>query len=453
MINLIKKTNLNLSILETDFDVFSDIANTFSSEVLKKDCLIDLDDFIIPEYFRNKITIALQTNKMLIGYITFEFKNSNNITTANINKLYVLDNFKNKNMENLLIEGVCFVANEVGSRTVQTTVDEHDKFYLDLYRNLGFYELGMNEDGNILSTNVSTFVNNRKLNDLFRDIEQDSIDYKNLKLDKKITKGRSSNIYLTKDNQILKMFTSNSFTFIKDREETLKVIKNSDIDEIVKPKNLVYYDGVFIGYIMDYIPDGESVSNLSKTLSFEEKIKTIKTIEDVMKKLHQKNIYVNDLNPDNIFITKDGKVKLIDCDSFIVKEQVISGDIDEKFKDPYNKIVSKNTDIYAFAITCLEILTDVKIKNDATFQEVEKIYIKNKNKLPVSFKNYFSYIFNGKERAYLSDSYQNYMDKMYNEESIESIVGEASGKVSAIVLSFLAIIIAVIGLIIFKYGR
>ena len=55
-----------------------------------------------------------------------------------------------------------------------------------------------------------TFVNNRKLNDLFRDIEPDSIDYKNLKLDKKITKGRSSNIYLTKDNQILKMFTSNS---------------------------------------------------------------------------------------------------------------------------------------------------------------------------------------------------------------------------------------------------
>lgn len=453
MINLIKKNNINLSILETDFDVFSDIANTFSSDVLKKDCLIDLDDFIIPEYFRNRITIVLQTNKMLIGYITFEFKNNNNVTSAYINKLYVLDSFKNKNMENLLIEGVCFVANEVGSRMVQVTVDEHDDFYLEMYRNLGFYELGMNEEGNLLSTNVSTFVNNRKLNDLFRDIPEDSIDYKNLKLDKKITKGRSSNIYLTKDNKILKMFTSNSFTFIKDREETLKIIKNSDIDEIVKPKNLVYYDGVFIGYIMDYIPDGEAVSSLSKTLGFEEKIKIIKVIEDVMKKLHSKKIYINDLNPDNIFITKDGKVKLIDCDSFIVKEQVISGDIDEKFKDPYNKIVSKNTDIYAFAITCLEILTDVKIKNDATFQEVEKIYLKNKNKLPVSFKNYFGYIFNGKERSYLSDSYQNYMDKMYNEDSIESVVSEASGKVSAIVLSLLAIIIAVIGLIVFKYGR
>ena len=45
------------------------------------------------------------------------------------------------------------------------------------------------------------------------------------------------------------------------------------------------------------------------------------------------------------------------------------------------------------------------------------------------------------------------MDKMYNEDSIESVVGEASGKVSAIILSLIAIVIAVIGLIIFKYGR
>ena len=71
MINLVKKENLNLSILETDFDVFSDIVNTFSSEVLKKECLLDLDDYIIPEYFKNKITLVVQSNGMLIGYATF----------------------------------------------------------------------------------------------------------------------------------------------------------------------------------------------------------------------------------------------------------------------------------------------------------------------------------------------------------------------------------------------
>ena len=106
MINLVKKENLNFGILETDFDIFADIVNTFSSETLKKDCLLDLDDYVIPEYFRNKITLAIQTNKMLIGYATFEFMNNNNISQVNINKLYVLDEFKNKNMEALLIEGI-----------------------------------------------------------------------------------------------------------------------------------------------------------------------------------------------------------------------------------------------------------------------------------------------------------------------------------------------------------
>ena len=126
MINLIKKQNINLSILETDFDVFADIVNTFSSDTIKKDCLLDLDDYIIPEYFRNKITLVIQTNEMLVGYVTFEFKNVNNISQVEISKLYILDDFKGKNMDVLLIEGVIYISGEVGSRNVIVTVDEHD---------------------------------------------------------------------------------------------------------------------------------------------------------------------------------------------------------------------------------------------------------------------------------------------------------------------------------------
>ena len=137
MINLIKRENLNLGILETDFDIFADIVNTFSSETVKKDCLIDLDEYIIPEYFKNKITLALQTNKMLIGYVTFEFKNVNNISQVEINKLYVLDQFKNKNMEAFLIEGVVYVAGEVGSRNVLVSVDEHDAEMFKIYKQIG----------------------------------------------------------------------------------------------------------------------------------------------------------------------------------------------------------------------------------------------------------------------------------------------------------------------------
>ena len=449
MINLVKKENLNLGILETDFDVFADIVNTFSSEESKKECLLDLDDYIIPEYFRNKITLVIQTNGMLIGYATFEFKNNNNISQVEISKLYVLDNFKNKNMETLLVEGVIYIASEVGSRNVLVTVDEHASFLLNIYQSLGFYEVGINEDGNLLSANVSSISRIRMLNDKFRDILPDSIDYKSLKLVKKIASGRSGNIYLTQDGRILKMFKSTSFTYTKDREETLKFIKKLDVDEIVKPKHLVYYDGIFVGYIMEYLPDGEALWDNSEKYSFEEKIDKIKEIEKVMKKLHEKHVFICDLNPDNIFFDKKGNVRLIDCDSFVIKNNVINNEVENKYKDPLNKIVSEKTDLYAFAITTLQLLIDKKIPNDANFNEIEKIYNKNKNKLPVSFKNYYDHIFKGKDRYYLTDSYEKYLNDMYNDTSLLD-ENKRSGKISVIILSFIMVVIAVIGYFVFK---
>jgi len=453
MINLVKKENINVGILETDFDVFADIVNTFSSENIKKDCLQDIDDYIVPEYFRNRITIVIQTNGMLIGYATFEFKNSGNSSQTEISKLYVLDGFKNKNMEALLVEAVIYVAGEVGSRNVIVTVDEHDSSILAMYKALGFYEVGINEDGSLLSISVITSVATRKLNDKFRDIAPDSVDYKSLKLVKKIASGRSGNIYLTQDGRILKMFTSTSFTYIKDREETLRYLKTLDMEEIVKPKHLVYYDGVFVGYIMEYLPEGEALWSRSEKYSFEEKIEKIKAIEEVMKKLHDKNIYICDLNPDNIFFDKNGNVKLIDCDSFVIKKNVVNNEVDLKYRDPIYKIVSAKTDLYAFAITSLQLLIDSKIDNNAGFNDIEKIYNKNKNKLPASFKNYFDNIFKTRERYYLSDSYEKYLTDMYSVDDNADGSSLKSGKISVIILSVIMLVIAVIGYLVFKFGR
>ena len=449
MINLIKKENLNIGILETDFDVYADIVNTFSSETIKQDCLLDLDDYVIPEYFRNKLTLVVQTNKMLRGYATFEFKNANNISQVDISKLYVLDEFKNKNMEAFLIEGVIYIAGEVGSRNVITTVDEHDSTMLEIYQTLGFYEVGINEDGNLLSVNVSSIVRQRRLNEKFRDIPNDAIDYKSLKLVKKITSGRSGNIYLTQDGRILKMFTSTSFTYVKDREETLKYVKTLDIEEIVKPKNLVYYDGIFVGYIMEYLPEGNSLWNINKNSSFEQKIDRVKQIEELLKKLHEKKIYVCDLNPDNIFFDKNDNIRLIDCDSFIVKDNVINNEIDKKYQDPLNRIVGENTDLFALGITTLELLIDERIENNSSFEDVEKIYNKNKNKMPISFKSYFDYIFKGKERYYLTDSYEKYLNEIYNNED-SSEGNNKKGNISIIILSIIMIAIAVLGYLAFK---
>ena len=449
MINLIKKENLNLVILETDFDVFADIVNTFSGETLKKECLVDLDDYIIPDYFKNKMTIVIQTNNMLIGYATFSFKNNNNVSQVEINDLYILNEFLNKGMETLLVESIIYVASEVGSRNVIASVDEHDEKKLELYKNIGFYEVGINEEGSLLSISVLAAVSSRKLNDKFRDIPSDYVDYKSLKLVRKITTGRDGNIYLTSDNRILKMFTSNSFTFIKDREETLKSLKKMDLPEVVKPKNLVYYDGIFVGYIMDYLPEGDSLNSKLNELSFEEKIDKIKEIEDVVRSLHKKNIYVCDLNLDNMFFDKNGKITLIDCDSFVVKNNVINTMVANKYKDPKNKIVSEKSDLYAFAVRTLEILFNLRIPDNSNIVDIEKIYNKNKNKLPISFKSYFDSTFKNGDRHYLSDSYEKYLDSIYNVTDKES--DDKSGKISVIILSFILVAIAIGGYLIFKY--
>ena len=329
MINLVKRENINIGILETDFDIFSDILNTFPDGNFKSDCMLDIDDCVLPKYFKNKMTIAIQTNDLLIGYIIVEFKKDNS-SEVEINKVFINDAYKGKGMEELLIDSVIYVAGEVGTRNVIVNVSPDDEL-IPKYKAANFFETKLSEKGTILSVNVMSVINARRLYEKFRDIPKDYVDYSDLKLIKKIASGRSGTIYLTDDKRILKMFTSTSFTYIKDREEALRHIKQIDVDEVVKPKNLVYYQGVFVGYIMDYLPEGDSLSNKLNTYSFEEKLEKLKKIEEVMKKLHKINIYICDLTMDNIFFDKDGNIKLIDCDAFVIKKNVLNNDIDKKY--------------------------------------------------------------------------------------------------------------------------
>lgn len=450
MINLVKKENINLGILETDFDIFTDIVNTFPNETLKQDCILDLDDYILPDYFKSKMTIVIQSNDMLVGYVIFEFKNVNSGSQVEIDNLYVREEFKNKLMDALLVEAVIYVSGEVGARNVIVKVDDKDRDLFNMYESIGFYEISMNEHSSTLIVNVSSYISTRKLNDKFRDIEDDAIDYKSLKLVNKIASGRSGNIYLTSDNRILKMFTSTSFTYIKDREETLRYIKKLDVAEVAKPKNLVYYDGIFIGYIMEYLPEGSDLLTKCKSYTFEEKLEKINKLEKVMKKLHKQKIYICDLNPNNMYLDNNGNIKLIDCDAFVTKRNILNNSVVKKYQDPIYKIVGKKTDMYAFAITCLEILTDEVIDDNASLQDIEKVYNKNKNKLPVSFKTYFEGIFKTKERFYLSDSYENYINDIYNVDNITNIE-DKKGNISVIILSIILLVITIVGYVVFKF--
>ena len=91
-----------------------------------------------------------------------------------------------------------------------------------------------------------------------------------------------------------------------------------------------------MGYIMECLPEGEALCKNTEKYSFEEKIEKIKKIEEVMKKLHRKKIYICDLNLDNIFSDKNGNIRLIDCDGFVVKKNVVNDEVSLKYKNSVN---------------------------------------------------------------------------------------------------------------------
>ena len=96
----------------------------------------------------------------------------------------------------------------------------------------------------------------------------------------------------------------------------------------------------------------------------------------------------------------------------------------------------------------------IYIDDDANINEIEKIYNKHKSKIPVSFKNYFESIFSGKERYYLTDSYEKYIDELYTDDnSTNQTVENKSGKISVIILSIIMLVIAIVGYLVFKKMR
>ncbi len=446
MINLIKNSNLNVGILQYDFDVYKKIAETFN-EPQKSEIITDINSYKTPSIFNNKLINVIETNRLLTGYVIYEFKSNNNDSYVSVEKLFVFDEYKNKGIEEILLESLIYVSSEVGTRNVVAKVNESE---INLYKEVGFYESGIESNLKIMRVNVTSCVNARRLIDKFRRLPSDYIDYKSIKILKKIAETKVSNIYLTDDGRILKMFVSNSFIDIKEKEEKLNYIKKINVDEILKPKNLVYYDGIFVGYIMDYLPDGKNLWDVKENYSFESKIDKIKELEKVIKNLHANNIYLCYLDLNNIFYDKNGNLKIIDCDSFSITNKGFDSNIPLKYKDPNEILVNEKSDLYAFAVVCLELLTNIRIPNDTKFEDVEKVYLKNKSKLPTSFKEYFERIFKGNERCYLSDSYEKYIDEIYNTVDTEEM---KSGKISVVILSIMMVLIAIIGYFVFRIIR
>ncbi|HOZ53783.1 MAG TPA: hypothetical protein PKY25_00385 [Bacilli bacterium] len=445
MITLINKNNIRLGILENDINLYKEILLIAPDSINKKTMFEEIEQGKVPEYYKNKVVVILLSSTSLIGYIVFEIKNS--VDTLVSNYINIVDinintEFDKNQMKILLHESVIYIGNEIGIKKIEVLCNKENEEEKNFYKTFGFHEYGNIENKNILSASVQSLAIQRKVLSKFRQIDPSALEYKDLVITKKISTGKSSDLYLTSNNEALKMFTSTSFTFLKDREETLKELLKLDVKEVIKPKQLVYFEGSFTGYTMEYLPVGESIVKLKDNkYSFEEKIEIIKKIEDAMKKLHSKNIYICDLNPDNIFVDDKSEIRFIDCDSFVIKEHVLNNKINIQYRDPQNEYVSKETDIYAFALTILQILTGINIDEKMTREELILGYEKSKPNLPISIKTYYDKILKENQRLYLSDAYEKYVEELYKPNEIEK---EKQGKAGIILLSVITIITGII---------
>lgn len=145
------------------------------------------------------------------------------------------------------------------------------------------------------------------------------------------------------DREALKLF----YQPTENKLNKLKVLSQLNIKDFVLPKKLVFdqYNN-FSGFTMPLI-------NLSSDKNLEVRIKNLNTLkekiyylkkqEELIKRAHENNLILIDLNPKNFIIDKNDNLIAIDTDNYIVNEY--KNDIfPTYFYDYYTSKVSHNID-------------------------------------------------------------------------------------------------------------
>lgn len=181
-----------------------------------------------------------------------------------------------------------------------------------------------------------------------------------------ITEGGEGIIYSYKDN-IVKQYKPH--VNIAEKKQKIQALINAALPLcVIAPTDVVYdSNGKFIGYIMPRVK-GEDFKKLSNKkyvtatgITTKDILKMLIDIKNTLDVLHKQDIYVGDLNDQNIlFNANTNDVYFIDTDSWSVAgiDCTVAMDL---FKDP--KLQGSNfdasTDNYAFAVLAWKALTRI----------------------------------------------------------------------------------------------
>lgn len=136
--------------------------------------------------------------------------------------------------------------------------------------------------------------------------------------------GGEGAVYKTYQNFLAKIYKPKHQTY-QNFKKLLKMIETSiDNPHIVWPKDVIYYNDNFLGYIMENIDTKDSLDSLRdenfKGYSPLDRIDIIVALLKNIKYLHDRNIVVGDLKLDNILVESKDDVYIIDTGSFQIDD-------------------------------------------------------------------------------------------------------------------------------------
>ena len=183
-------------------------------------------------------------------------------------------------------------------------------------------------------------------------------------------------VYRTQGNMSLAPFSSDRKRMMdhciqRFGEEAQLLQKLGNVESVVNIYDF-FYENNTCYFVMEFL-DGANLSTLMKASGGKLPLKTVLEVAEkaghALIEVHKNGIFHRDISPDNIFITQDGRIKLIDFGNakhLVKKEGEIRSVVLKKGFAPMEQYSSKGiqgtyTDVYSFACTLYYALTGVKI--------------------------------------------------------------------------------------------
>lgn len=152
--------------------------------------------------------------------------------------------------------------------------------------------------------------------------------FNELTIQKEIGKGGEGKAFLLESGKVYKEYYENKLT--NEKIEKIKLLIKSNLNKkgITLPEAFVSKNGQIVGYIMAGAKGSELKRSLLIRPIFQKRfpnwtrLELVKTALNILEKieyLHQKDIILGDINPQNIMINSYDDVYLVDTDSYQIK--------------------------------------------------------------------------------------------------------------------------------------